>query len=1040
MVKGSGFTYHPLQIKDRHSSSVHSVSIAADGRTFVSGSKDFLAKVWVRVETGMNSETFEPLQILEGHQSTIKSVYISQDASLILCESEDDNLSLWTKNKVESSSINYKDIQTLGEHEGPVRTVSLSSDGRIFVSGSTDNKVLVWGKREKNGLEVFELLQTLQGHSLYVSSVIVTSDAHFIFSASGDKSIKIWVRKQGDEGDSTSYQLFQTLEGHSCPVISLSATADGGIIVSGSGDSSIKIWVRKIERVGSDTYQLSQTLEVHSSVVNSVSIRSGGGLFVSGCGDKTVRIWVQEQNNGNLVKFKAFQTLEEHQSPVYSVSVSGDGGTVASGDWNGTLRVWVKINEGNSFYFNLLQRVEAHSDCINSVSLSQNGRTIVSGSSDKTLKVWRRKANQFSFVSSSKLKKSITDFFVDQNRTFITQSKRIVLIPNSDQTEFFNSLLTSYYFSSIFCNSFSKESIIESLNHLYESLPSYDAAQKTKDHSKLLELHHGINPLIWFCVFRSSQLLKKALKKWSYQQSVYKKSRDFDPFFYSLKSGDQDLSDVWADYFFEEENRERLVIDDKIMEILMKSPSKKIQQVAINEFKGSSTLTRNIEPIHLLGLDDDGGFVGCESANSLVGPGEKNQLLGQEDSSKVGVHVVHESTFIPTPEELSRLSPFLNSIKKMTPENRLEMRPLIRALYNKHRRLFYLFSLLNLIGNILFFMTIVFQVDSPAILFPFYTIYSGMLVFEIIDILTKGLKYFSSVYNWFDVLLYPVGMGLTSYVILKGYDFLENETENFLVVLVLYLALLRAVSMLRVLDSTRYLILMILRVYLDMTPFFVILLFYIIGNACIYILIKITKGEKDFTLRDLKRSSDVIYNWGYGNWDDPSEMNDLTFLFYLHTGLFIGLIMFNLLIAIISGTYEQFTEDRVMIDLNETLDMLSEMANFLGVLRSLKEKCLNGSEVKKVYYHFLVPNESEEEFKEIQKKLGALAEKQEVMTQNQMEIKEMLHKLLTNNSKSKNSTSNQENEPALSDLVSSLSPNVLERRISHVTERRRLGF
>ena len=157
-------------------------------------------------------------------------------------------------------------------------------------------------------------------------------------------------------------------------------------------------------------------------------------------------------------------------------------------------------------------------------------------------------------------------------------------------------------------------------------------------------------------------------------------------------------------------------------------------------------------------------------------------------------------------------------------------------------------------------------------------------------------------------------------------------------------------------------------------------------------MINITKGEKVFSWRELVRSSDVIYNWGYGNWEDPLEMNDITFVFYLHTTVFIGLVMFNLLIAIISGTFEEFTEDRIMVDLEEILDMLTEMATFLNVVRSIRMKFFGWGGGELTFYHFLVPDESEEDLKEIQSRLESLeagqAEMREEMRENQMKVEE----------------------------------------------------
>ena len=133
--------------------------------------------------------------------------------------------------------------------------------------------------------------------------------------------------------------------------------------------------------------------------------------------------------------------------------------------------------------------------------------------------------------------------------------------------------------------------------------------------------------------------------------------------------------------------------------------------------------------------------------------------------------------------------------------------------------------------------------------------------------------------------------------------------------------------------------------------------------------------ENIYTLRQLQISSDVMYNWGYGNWDGTESMNDSTFFFYIHTGIFIGLVMFNLLIAIISGTYDEFAENKDMTDLNEILAMLSEMASFVRFCRLVKEFLIGATKDKEVYYHFLIPDELDDDIKIVKNRVAQLEEK-----------------------------------------------------------------
>ena len=188
----------------------------------------------------------------------------------------------------------------------------------------------------------------------------------------------------------------------------------------------------------------------------------------------------------------------------------------------------------------------------------------------------------------------------------------------------------------------------------------------------------------------------------------------------------------------------------------------------------------------------------------------------------------------------------------------------------------------------------------------------------------------------------------------------------------LYLALLRAVTMSRIFEPARYLMLMILRTYKDMIAFLFILFFLILGKGAIFMVINQTNKEApgDHSLKEFKHSLDMIYNWGFGNWEGTGSMNTETYSFYLNTGIFVGLVMFNILISIICGTCEEFTEKKEMIDLKEILAMLSEMTTFFIYAEKVPIICVKPNE-EEIFYHFLVPDEDggvEKELKEVKEK------------------------------------------------------------------------
>jgi WD40 repeat protein len=119
-----------LRIFEGHASTVTSVSLSADGRLALSGSRDKTIKLW-EVESGRCLRTFE------GHTDGVKSVCLSADCRFALSGGGDSKLKLWEVN-------NGKCLHTFEEHMSDVESVSLSADGRYALSGSTDKTLRLW--------------------------------------------------------------------------------------------------------------------------------------------------------------------------------------------------------------------------------------------------------------------------------------------------------------------------------------------------------------------------------------------------------------------------------------------------------------------------------------------------------------------------------------------------------------------------------------------------------------------------------------------------------------------------------------------------------------------------------------------------------------------------------------------------------------------------------------------------------------------------------------------------------------------------------
>jgi WD40 repeat protein len=279
-----------------HSDHVTSVSVSADGRYALSGSKDQTLKFW-EIPNG------NCLQTLPGHQSYVSSVCMSADGRYALSGSLDHTVKLW-----ELSS--GRCMRTfLDRYMSSVDAVALSVDGRYAVSGSRDRVVRLWE------VESGRLLRTFQPNADAIKSVCISADDSYILADNGYETLKLWRVSNGRcirsfkgiwlncstclSGDglyamsaSGALKLWEiatgkclrTFDDPSGRFASISLSADGRFALSGSHNGDLKLWDVAIG-------QCLHIFEGHIGQVDSVCFSADGCFALSGSEDKTIKLW-----------------------------------------------------------------------------------------------------------------------------------------------------------------------------------------------------------------------------------------------------------------------------------------------------------------------------------------------------------------------------------------------------------------------------------------------------------------------------------------------------------------------------------------------------------------------------------------------------------------------------------------------------------------------------------------------------------------------------------------------------------------------------
>jgi WD40 repeat protein len=363
-----------------HSREINAVAIVPGGKRVISGSSDFMLKIW-DIEYG------HEIQTLKGHSGSISGVAVTPDGQHAISSSHDGTLKIWC---LENGTL----VRTLQGHHGKVTSLILAPDGRRVVSLGDDDMIKTWD------IETGQELYTMNGHEEPINVLSITPDGHYVLSASDDHTIKMW--------ELTTGRHIRTLAGHTGPVNAIVPTPDGQTLLSGSDDATVAIWDL---RTGAQIQALSghnagiaaiaiapnsqwavsasfdTTLKVwdlqtgeelhkltgHMHLVNVVTITKDGTRIISASPDNTVKIW--ETSTGTELR-----SLTAHSGAVKAVLISPDGSRAISFSEDATIRVWKTGTE--------LRDHEGHSHMVRAIAIAQQGRSVLSASFDKTLNLY----------------------------------------------------------------------------------------------------------------------------------------------------------------------------------------------------------------------------------------------------------------------------------------------------------------------------------------------------------------------------------------------------------------------------------------------------------------------------------------------------------------------------------------------------------------------------------------------------------------------------------------------------------------------------
>jgi WD40 repeat protein len=334
-----------IDLEQRHSDAVTTLTVTSDSRWLISGSKDKTLRIW-------DLEERKARFIVTGHQDQINSVALTPDSRLLISSSSDKTVKVWDWDI--SSLTEGWDIESL------TRPFQLKSESRIADDNTHLRLSLIITFLEiLVSISIFVYINInalLSGHQLLllvpllllsvlilsvlysgvaslinrylrnrynsddVGQIIVTPDNKTAIFGSSDKTLKVW-------GLTNQTQPF-TLGKHGDRITSV-AVIDNNRVISGSYDGSLKGW-----NLGQPLGEHREIFTLdHSSAVTAVAVISSRDLAISGSSDGYLKVWDLRERQARL-------SFKGHNGMVEAIVITPDGNYLVSVSCDRSLKMW----------------------------------------------------------------------------------------------------------------------------------------------------------------------------------------------------------------------------------------------------------------------------------------------------------------------------------------------------------------------------------------------------------------------------------------------------------------------------------------------------------------------------------------------------------------------------------------------------------------------------------------------------------------------------------------------------------------------------
>lgn len=220
------------------------------------------------------------------------------------------------------------------------------------------------------------------------------------------------------------------------------------------------------------------------------------------------------------------------------------------------------------------------------------------------------------------------------------------------------------------------------------------------------------------------------------------------------------------------------------------------------------------------------------------------------------------------------------------------------------------------------------ELENKTFLIIPAAINASLFIYELYQMGAGGLDYFKDIWNYVDMIRSSL---FFIYAVLIWVGYFDNHTD--FLALVILITWVRGITYFRLFESTRYLINLLFEVFKDIPAFLIIFFYTILAFSFIFYTLDKTENF------DNKYYSTFVstYSTTLGN-SDTGSYDELQWLFYLFITLLNFIIMLNLLISILSDTYERVNEIQIIADGKELASMIMEVELMLFWRKNLNNR------------------------------------------------------------------------------------------------------